>query len=112
MIGVPNNKLIAGNYTEQIEIINTEESGGWYDNTVNTASINVLANVQVLSGDKALRYREGALENPVIIETNHLSELPSAIRWNGVTIIPASFIDSDNHLQIRSVILGNIAKPE
>lgn len=106
MIGNPRNKIISGNYNEKIEGYRTTE-GDFGDDEVNTLIFTQGANVTILDGRKALEYKEHGYNNPVIIETGFLVDIPDYIIWDGNIIENISNVDPDNNLRKRTKLLGS-----
>lgn len=110
MIGRSNKRIILSNYDQEISFYETNKGAGFGDANTYVHLFTGLAKIDVLSGTKALQYQQQGINNPVIIETNWMEELPSYILWNGIKIPITSFVDADEHFKRRVIMLGSYTK--
>jgi len=107
MIFKPKRRILGTDYDQEVEAFITTEGAGFGSSNTDTSLFTGLAKIDVLSGNKALQYRQQGINNPVLIEMNWIDTLPSYFMWNGNKIPVASFVDPDNHAKRRVVILGS-----
>ena len=113
-IGVPKNRIIAQTFTQEVEVFQFRSPVNDFGKPAGnkTESVGkVLANITEMDGTCLIQYRESGVLNPVRISMNYIGFLPSHIVWRGKHIAVKSFIEQDNFLKRRSVMLGDLVIP-
>lgn len=109
MIGKADRRILIADYDQEVEVW-SETKGVYGQPNVKTKLFTALANIEELSGHKALQYQQKGIGNPVLIEMNWIPELPSYIMWGDNKIPVTSFIDPDNHFKKRVILIGSFIK--
>ncbi len=110
MIGNGNRRILIADYDQEVEIWDETAAVFGQGGNVKVKRFTALANVDVLSGNKALQYQQRGINNPVLIEMNYFENTPSYLMWNGNKIPITSMVDPDKHMKRRVIILGSYTK--
>ena len=109
MIGKAKRRIISADYDQVVEVW-SETKGTYGQPSTKELLYTTLAKIEELSGNKALQYQQQGIGNPVLIEMNWIPVLPAFVIWEGNKIPITSFIDPDNHMRRRVVMLASFIK--